>query len=138
MEATEDIPAAREKRPPLLKQFSIMSAGTTATSTAATTGDSDKKKSSEAKVQQNLTLIKMVKDKTNDCVLQNHVVLQGECKVTISCEVNGRTVAQRTEKVPPLAHSYEEALLLTPAPISPTATAEAENMKSLSIGTIHK
>ena len=63
MEATEDIPAAREKRPPLLKQFSIMSAGTTATSAAAT-GDSDKKKSSEAKVQQNLTLIQMVKDKT--------------------------------------------------------------------------
>ena len=58
--------------------------------------------------------------------------------MTISCEVNGRTVAQRTEKVPPLAHSYEEALLLTPAPISPTATAEAENMKSLSIGTTHK
>ena len=43
-----------------------------------------------------------------------------ECKVTISCEVNGRTVAQRTEKVPPLAQSYEESLLLTPAPLSPS------------------
>ena len=47
VEATEDIPAPREKRPPLLKQFSIMSAGTTTTTVA---GDSDKKKSSEGKV----------------------------------------------------------------------------------------
>ena len=49
---------------------------------------------------------------------------QSECKVTISCEVNGRTVAQRTEKVPPLAQSYEESLLLTPSPLSPTAKAD--------------
>ena len=53
---------------------------------------------------------------------------QSECKVTISCEVNGRTVAQRTEKVPPLAQSYEESLLLSPAsPLSPT-TSKADNM----------
>ena len=47
VDATEEIPAPRVKRPPLLKQFSIMSAGTT----AAVAGDADKKKSSEGKVQ---------------------------------------------------------------------------------------
>ena len=53
---------------------------------------------------------------------------QSECKVTISCEVNGRTVAQRTEKVPPLAQSYEESLLLSPSsPLAPT-TPKADNM----------
>ena len=46
VEATDDIPAAREKRPPLLKQFSVMSAGTT-----TDVGDSDKKKKSSEKVQ---------------------------------------------------------------------------------------
>ena len=57
-------------------------------------------------------------------VRHSQSVTQSECKVTISCEVNGRTVAQRTEKVPPLAQSYEESLLLSPSPLSPTTKAD--------------
>ena len=89
--------APRLRRPPLEKQASIYSMLSDVPDTPSSSGGGDKEKK------------------------------KSELKVTISCEVNGRTIAQRTEKVPPPVQPFiDEIQPKTPALASLTIKEEVE------------
>lgn len=62
-------------------------------------------------------------------------------KVTISCEVNGRTIAQRTEKVPPALQPYLETPIATtfptPMPFDQPDGKRNSAMEVLTIVEVH-